>query len=104
LSSIPSRPRPCTSVGDVIIARCRGLADENEIVTFGFFDGMLEELERSHAEGDYDGRRAPIEPYVDAVLANGVARCKSAACPTSPRRPSGPPGAARGSCRHAPAR
>ncbi len=50
----------------------RGLADENEIVTFGFFNATLEELERSQADGDYEGRRATIEPYVDAVIANGV--------------------------------
>jgi hypothetical protein len=50
----------------------RGLADENEVVTFGFFDGTLEELERSQEEGDYRSRRAAIEPYVEAVIANGV--------------------------------
>jgi hypothetical protein len=50
----------------------RGLADENEIVTFGFFDGTLEELERSQAEGDYQSRREAIEPYVERVVANGV--------------------------------
>jgi hypothetical protein len=50
----------------------RGLADENEVVTFGFFDGTLEELERSQAEGDYQSRRDAIEPYVEAVVANGI--------------------------------
>ena len=50
----------------------RGLADANEIVTFGFFDGTLEELETSQSDGDYESRRAAIEPYVDAVIANGI--------------------------------
>jgi hypothetical protein len=50
----------------------RGLGDENEVVTFGFFDGTLEELERSQREGDYQSRRDAIEPYVEAVVANGV--------------------------------
>jgi hypothetical protein len=50
----------------------RGLADENEVVTFGFFDGTLEELERSQAEGDYQTRRQAIEPYIESVVANGV--------------------------------
>ena len=50
----------------------RGLADENEVVTFGFFDGTLEELERSQDEADFEQRRAAIDPYVDAVIANGV--------------------------------
>jgi hypothetical protein len=51
----------------------RGTADENEVVTFGFFDGTLEELERSQEEGDnYRSRLEAIEPFVDAVIANGV--------------------------------
>ena len=58
--------------GSIRFHLLRGLADENEIVTFGFFDGTLEEPERSQADGDYEGRRVAIEPYVDAVIANGV--------------------------------
>jgi hypothetical protein len=50
----------------------RGLSDENEVVTFGFFDGTLDELERSQSEGDYQSRRDAIEPYVEAVVANGL--------------------------------
>jgi hypothetical protein len=50
----------------------RGLADPNDVVTFGFFDGTLEELERSQRESDFDARRAAIEPFVEAVIANGV--------------------------------
>ena len=50
----------------------RGLGDENEVVTFGFFDGTLEELERSQQESDYQGLRDTIDPMVDAVIANGV--------------------------------
>lgn len=50
----------------------RGLADENEVVTFGFFDGTLEELERSQDEADFAQRRAAIDHCVDAVIANGV--------------------------------
>ena len=46
--------------------------DENEVVTFGFFDGSLEELERSQEDSDYDSRRRAIEPFVDRVIANGV--------------------------------
>jgi hypothetical protein len=50
----------------------RGLADENEVVTFGFFDGTMEELQRNQDDSDFDSRRAAIEPFVDAVIANGV--------------------------------
>jgi hypothetical protein len=50
----------------------RGLENENEIVTFGFFDGTLDELERSQRDGDYQSRRDAIEPYVESVVANGI--------------------------------
>ena len=48
------------------------LAAENEVVTFGFFDGTLEELERSQEQAGYRGRRASIDPLVESVVANGV--------------------------------
>ena len=35
----------------------RSLRDENEVVTFGFFDGSLEDLERSQGDTDFDERR-----------------------------------------------
>src|SRR5262245_49184710 len=50
----------------------RSLADEDEVVTFGFFDGTLEELERSQQEAGFEELRATVEPYVDAVIVNGV--------------------------------
>ena len=50
----------------------RSLADENEVVTFGFFDGTLEELERSQQEADYEDRRDAIDPLVESVVVNGV--------------------------------
>ena len=51
----------------------RGLGDENEVVTFGFFDGSLDELEASQADsGNYQERLDAIAPYVDSVVANGV--------------------------------
>ncbi len=50
----------------------RGLGDPDEVVTFGFFDGTLEELERGQAESDFEERRDAIGEFVDAVIANGV--------------------------------
>ena len=50
----------------------RDLADENRVVTFGFFDGTLEDLERSQAEAGYDDRRAAVDELVEAVPVNGV--------------------------------
>ncbi len=35
----------------------RNVRDENEIVSFGFFDGSLDELERRTEEVDPDGQR-----------------------------------------------
>jgi hypothetical protein len=50
----------------------RNLDNENEIVTFGFFDGTLEELEHSQAEAGYDERRDSLGDLVEAVISNGV--------------------------------
>ncbi len=50
----------------------RNLADPDQVVTFGFFDGTLDELERSQRDADFDSRRAAIEPLIDSVIANGV--------------------------------
>lgn len=50
----------------------RGVADPNEVVTFGFFEGTLEQLEGSQRDADFESRRDSIAPFVDAVIANGV--------------------------------
>lgn len=50
----------------------RGLENENEVITFGFFDGTLEDLGRSQEEGGYKDRRNAIDEYVEAVVLNGV--------------------------------
>jgi hypothetical protein len=50
----------------------RSLENENEIVTFGFFDGTLEELERSQADAGYEERRDSLGELVETVITNGV--------------------------------
>lgn len=52
----------------------RNVADENEIVTFGFFDGTLEELRASQQDGsgEYERRRAEADAFVESVGADGV--------------------------------
>lgn len=50
----------------------RDLADEDVVVTFGFFDGSPEELEASQDGGGYQDLRDAIEPLVDTVIANGI--------------------------------
>ncbi len=51
----------------------RNVDDENEVITFGFFDGTLEELRSGQQEnGEYDRRRAEAEQFVESVGADGV--------------------------------
>jgi hypothetical protein len=50
----------------------RDLNDENRVVTFGFFDGTFDELERSQAESGYEERRGAVDDLVEEVVVNGV--------------------------------
>lgn len=54
----------------------RNVDDENEVITFGFFDGTLEELRASQEEdvegGGYRERRAATEELVESIGADGV--------------------------------
>ena len=50
----------------------QNVSDENEVITFGFFDGTLEELRAGQQEGEYDTRRAGADEYVESVGADGV--------------------------------
>ena len=58
--------------GWVAFHMLRSLADENEVITFGFFDGTLDELERNQAEQGYQERRAAVDELVEDVPVNGV--------------------------------
>ena len=47
--------------------------DENEVITFGLFDGTLEELRAGQQDsGEYDQRRAAADEFVESVGADGV--------------------------------
>src|SRR5262245_49491194 len=50
----------------------RAQAGGDEVVTFGFFDGTLEQLEASQADHQFEDRRDAASAYVDEVVANGV--------------------------------
>ena len=50
----------------------RDTADENRVATFGFFDGTLDELERSQQGHGYEERRAAAQEFIDDVVVNGV--------------------------------
>ncbi len=55
----------------------RNLRDENEIVSFGFFEGTLEDLEQRQNEADPDGRKREerqrrLAESVEAVGADSI--------------------------------
>jgi hypothetical protein len=51
---------------------CRDVRDENVILTFGMFDGTVDELrEIQSGTGGEDDRTGAFEPFVDEVLLDG---------------------------------
>jgi hypothetical protein len=50
---------------------CRDVADPNVVLTFGLFDGTLEELRDIQAQADREGMLARLGPHVEAVLLDG---------------------------------
>lgn len=51
----------------------RNVDDENEVITFGFFDGTLEEMRASQGDGaEYDERRAKADEFVESYGADGL--------------------------------
>jgi hypothetical protein len=54
------------------ITTVRSVEDENEVVSFGFFDGSMEDLRRSQEQFDYAGQRARVEEFVDSTGTDGI--------------------------------
>lgn len=51
----------------------RSLDDENEVITFGLFDGDLAQLNASQAENDaYAERIRKVEPFIESTGTSGV--------------------------------
>jgi heme-degrading monooxygenase HmoA len=51
----------------------RNVDDENEVITFGLFDGTLEDLRASQSDSArYDDRRAKADEFVESYGADGV--------------------------------
>ena len=49
------------------------LADENEVVTFGLFDGTLDQLNESQAEDNrYEERISAVAPFIESTGTSGV--------------------------------
>jgi heme-degrading monooxygenase HmoA len=49
----------------------RNVDDENELITFGFFDGALEDL-RAGQSDEYDDRRSKADEFVESYGPDGV--------------------------------
>jgi heme-degrading monooxygenase HmoA len=50
----------------------RNVDDVDEVITFGFFDGTLEDLRASQQEGPYTQRRGSADEFVESISADGV--------------------------------
>jgi hypothetical protein len=59
-----------TPEGWVRFDMVRGIEDQDEVITFGFFDGSLEQLRASGQEG-YREQLDAIAPYVESVGVDG---------------------------------
>jgi hypothetical protein len=67
--------RPPTGSGPtgwVAFRAMRSVKDENEVITFGFFDGTLDELNESQQEHNYRGRVDSVSQFVESVGTSGV--------------------------------
>ena len=58
--------------GWVRFSMLRNAESPDEVITFGFFDGTVEELRAASADQDYADQQKRIEPFVDFVNADGV--------------------------------
>jgi heme-degrading monooxygenase HmoA len=65
-------PEEAVQQGWVRFHMLRSLNEENEAVSFGFFDGTIDELNSSQQQHNYDSMVERIAPYVESVVSNGV--------------------------------
>ncbi len=54
------------------VTTVRSVDDENEVVSFGFFDGAIEDLRRSQEQFDYAAQRARVEEFVESTGTDGI--------------------------------
>jgi hypothetical protein len=50
----------------------RRIDDENEVVSFGFFDGTIEELRATQQASDYRTLRSRTGEFEEAILVDGI--------------------------------
>jgi hypothetical protein len=65
-------PEEAGPAGWVRFHMLRGVSNPDEVITFGFFDGSLDDLEASQRDMGYQERRAAVEPLIQERIANGV--------------------------------
>jgi hypothetical protein len=58
--------------GWVRFTMLRGTADPDQVITFGFFDGTMDQLNASQDDHGYADRVAAVAPFVEDVVVNGV--------------------------------
>ncbi len=61
--------------GVVAIYHARNVKDENEVISFGIFDGTREDISRIRGGGDPDAelrRQDAMAPFVKNVFAEGI--------------------------------
>jgi quinol monooxygenase YgiN len=63
---------PTPPEGWVRFNMVRNHEDPDEVICFGFFDGNVDQLRASAAEGGYDEQMRKIEPFVESVGADGL--------------------------------
>jgi hypothetical protein len=54
------------------VYHCRDVDNENVVVSFGFFDGTLEELREAQGNVGRDAQVSSIEPLVEETLLDGA--------------------------------
>jgi hypothetical protein len=58
--------------GWVRIYTVRSVEDENRVVSFGFFDGSMDDLRRSQRHFDYAAQRVRVEEFVASTGTDGI--------------------------------
>jgi hypothetical protein len=53
------------------VYHCRDFEDENVVVSFGFFDGSVDELREAQRAAGRQSQVASIEPFVEETLLDG---------------------------------
>lgn len=53
------------------VYHCRDVDDENVVLSFGFFDGNLDELREVQQEFGRDRQVDSVEPFVEEILFDG---------------------------------